>query len=107
MGLRTKNRFLPDPQDWGVGEVYAERLSTPSVSPPILGEKEYIEALVFAFIFRLIRARAGCEDAGSVQISLPKIGEGSGGVDVEERLLAGQQSVSEFRDTSFCEGPHW
>jgi len=40
-------------------------------------------ALVFAFIFGLIRTRARYEDARSIRISLPKTGEGSGGVDME------------------------
>jgi len=42
---------------------------------------------VCAFVFGLIRTHARSEDVRSVQISLPKTGEGSGGVDVREQLF--------------------
>jgi len=51
---------------------------------------------VDAFIYGRIREHARCEDAGSVRISLPKIGEGSGGVDVGERLFAGPSRLGEI-----------
>ena len=44
---------------------------------------------VDALIHGLIRVPVRFEDAGSVQISLPKIGEGSGGVDIEEQRFVG------------------
>ena len=75
----------------GVQEV---TFSTPSESLPVLGEKKRVYALVFAFILALVRMRPRPENASSngenarlMRISLPKTGEGSGGVDVEERLF--------------------
>ncbi len=108
-----------------IGGVHEGRFSTPSQSPPILGEKKYIYALVLApvfglifglvlgliftlvlglvfalilglifalvlgLVFGLIRTRTRYDDARSVRISLPKTGEGSGGVDIEEPLFSG------------------
>ena len=68
-------------------------VSTPSVSPPVLGEKKCLDA----FIYGLIRTPARSEDASSVRVSLPKTGEGSGGVDVEEPLFAGASKLGSFR----------
>ena len=51
-----------------------EKDSTPSVSPPILGENRKADALVYRRIYGLIRTRAGCEDARSGRASLPKTG---------------------------------
>ena len=85
-----------------VGRVHDARFSTPSESPPILGEKG--RACTFVYVLTqtcsLKRAhsnvliqtcsfkRARSEDARSVRISLPKTGEGSGGVDIEEPPFA-------------------
>ncbi len=38
-----------------VSGVQYEEYSTPSVSPPILGEKKYVRTVVSTFIFGLIR----------------------------------------------------
>ena len=64
-------------------------VSTPSESPPILGEKGKARAFIHVFI----RTCGRCEDARSGRASLPKIGEGSGGVDIEERLFAGPSAI--------------
>jgi len=58
--------------------------STPSESPPILGEKKNADP----FIYGLVRTYVLSEDVRSMRSSLPKIGEGSGGVDVEEPRFA-------------------
>ena len=49
-----------------VGGVHNGRFSTPSVSPPILGEKRNLDA----FIYGLTRAHARFEDARSVRLDL-------------------------------------
>jgi len=69
-----------------VGGVQKGRFSTASVSPPILGEKRS----VFSFISGLIQIYTRYEAAGSVQISLPKTGEGSGGVEKKPRKTKSQ-----------------
>jgi len=66
---------------------------SPVESPPVLGLKNYVYALVFASTFGLIRTRIRCENVRLVRESLPKIGEGSGGVDVEELLFVGPSRI--------------
>jgi len=111
--------FVPLPEKGGSQKVDGEeqeKYSTPSESPPILGEKKSVYALVSAFILRLIRTRPRSErtrpqsertrprserthprheNARSTRDSLPKIGEGSGGVDVDKPLFAGTSRLGE------------
>jgi len=63
LNLSTPPEPSPVLMGWQkVGGVQEVRFSTPSVSPPILGEKRNIDV----FICVLIRPRTRCEDAQSV-----------------------------------------
>ncbi len=79
-----------------VSGIHEGRSSTPSVSPPVLGETT--DFLLGSFSNR----------CGAVSVALPKIEEGSGGVDVEEALSAepsrlGRIRLGLRRKESFCQ----
>ena len=78
------------------------------ISPNLGGEGSYpcawsfkcVYALVLAFIFGRVRTRVRSDDGRSGRASLPKIGEGSGEVDVNGPAFAGPPSLMISRKQS-------
>ncbi len=81
----TPSTRLTGPQK--VVEVEHDQCSTPSVSPPGLGEKT-LQTCSFLLLPRdRGRCRRGLKSVSRTFCDAVKIGEGSGGVDIEEQLF--------------------